>query len=313
MCIRDRCMYTALEPGAEDPEAEGDPEGEYGCTTAQLAALGDLMQRAREAAVLCPPHVLVRFLQAKRFDVEEALEAVLVTENWRSFGPQRANNILQEFEQEGSAVYVCPSKLRAVSELWEFGYHHTDKQGRPLFINRIGQGDPTQLLEVLSVQEHLLWHVQQREDCYDRIFPACSHSAGRLVDKTLSIIDVGGLNAKVLSNPQFKEAFKELSALDEAHYPEFVGRCIVINTSFMVRMAWKVISAFLNPKSVSKVAILGTDYKETLLQEVHEHHLPAFLGGACQCTPGCLQASPGPWSEILDSRAASLGLSLIHI
>ena len=56
---------------------------------------------------------------------------------------------------------------------------------------------------------------------------------------------------------------------------------------------------WLSKETAAKVDVLGTDYKEVLLELIDEENLPASLGGGCTCDEagGCHLSGAGPWQD----------------
>ena len=76
----------------------------------------------------------------------------------------------------------------------------------------------------------------------------------------------------------------------------------IVNSPFWFKAIWFVVKAFLDPKTVNKISILGSDYIKELSQYVALENLPDFLGGTCKCgSKGCLLSDEGPWKEYLKS------------
>ena len=48
---------------------------------------------------------------------------------------------------------------------------------------------------------------------------------------------------------------------------------------------------------MEKIAILGSSYQVTLLQQISAGDLPTQLGGKCQCPGGCELSDAGPWRD----------------
>jgi hypothetical protein len=49
--------------------------------------------------------------------------------------------------------------------------------------------------------------------------------------------------------------------------------------------------------TVAKIAILGKDYKDTLLAQIPKENLLKELGGGCICGKGCSLSDEGPSNE----------------
>jgi hypothetical protein len=132
------------------------------------------------------------------------------------------------------------------------------------------------------------------EKMADPRLPACSRKAGHFLETSCTVIDVANVK---LSKTEILPYFTQSSEMSSDNYPERLGKLFVINSTMFQRGVWWVLSNLLDPVTVSKIQVLGSDYKDTLLKHIPAENLPAMFGGSCQCEGGCELSDAGPWQE----------------
>ncbi|KAJ5513957.1 Cellular retinaldehyde binding/alpha-tocopherol transport [Penicillium fimorum] len=227
---------------------------------------------------------LLRFLRARKFDVEAAKTMFIDSETWRKeFG---TDDLARDFEY--------PEKEK-VSEFYPQYYHKTDKDGRPVYIEKLGKIDLNQMYKITTAERMLQNLVSEYEKLSDPRLPACSRKAGKLLETCCSIMDLKGVG--ITSLPSVYGYVKQASNISQNYYPERLGKLYLINAPWGFSGAFNAIKKFLDPVTVSKIHVLASGYQSELLSQVPAENLPVEFGGSCKCEGGCELSDMGPWKE----------------
>ncbi|XP_071937529.1 phosphatidylinositol/phosphatidylcholine transfer protein SFH9-like isoform X2 [Coffea arabica] len=232
-------------------------------------------------------HTMLRFLRARKFDVDKTVHMWLDMLNWRK--ENGVDTIIKDF------VY---NEYEDVQRYYPHGYHGVDKQGRPVYIERLGKVEPSKLMGVTTTDRFLKYHIQGFERIFAEKFPACSIAARRHIDSTTTILDVHGLNWMSFGKIAH-DLVMRIQKIDGDNYPETLHQMFIVNAGSGFKLLWNTVKSFLDPRTTSKIHVLGNKFQSRLLEVIDASQLPDFLGGACSCVNegGCLRSDKGPWND----------------
>jgi len=232
--------------------------------------------------------MLLRFLRARKFDLPQAKAMLLAAEEWRkTFG---VDDIVKNFDFKENAE---------VSKYYPQYYHKMDKDGRPIYIQRLGLLDIKALYSITTPERQLHSLVYEYEKCFNERLPACSAVCGHPVETFCTILDLKNVS---LSNfYSVKDYISQASSIGQDRYPETMGKFYIINAPWAFAAVWAVIKPWLDEVTVNKINILkSSEYQAKLLSQIDKENLPVEFGGSCQCPGGCALSDAGPWKSHKD-------------
>lgn len=242
---------------------------------------------------LLPPahddyHTLLRFLKARDFNIEKTIQMWEEMLRWRK--EYETDTILEDFEFE---------ELEEVLQYYPQGYHGVDREGRPVYIERLGKAHPSKLVNITTIDRYLKYHVQEFERTLHEKYPACSIAAKRRIFSSTTILDVQGLGIKNFTKTA-ASLLAGVSKIDNSYYPETLHQMFIVNAGpGFKKMLWPAAQKFLDVKTIAKIQVLEPKSLSKLLEFIDSSQLPDFFGGSCTCSTegGCLRSNMGPWND----------------
>ncbi|XP_077299660.1 real-time isoform X2 [Arctopsyche grandis] len=259
---------------------------------------------------------LLRFLRARDFNVEKAREMLSQSLIWRK--KHQVDKILSEYQVPQVATDYFPG-----------GWHHNDKDGRPLYVLRLGQMDVKGLLKSIGEEGLLKLTLHICEEGLSYMAEA-TKATGRPIWTWCLLVDLDGLNMRHLWRPGIR-ALLRIIQIVEANYPETMGRVLIIRAPRVFPILWTIVSTFIDDNTRSKFLFYGgKDYLQSsggLVDYIPHEFVPDFLGGPCKSlihdgglVPKNLYASGAftdrgelcPFSEDSIYRSVSLSKGNVH-
>ncbi|KAK9460611.1 CRAL-TRIO domain-containing protein [Lipomyces oligophaga] len=227
---------------------------------------------------------LLRFLRARKFDLQKAKEMFLECEKWR-----------QDFKVDEIVSSFSYDEKPLVSKYYPQYYHKTDVEGRPVYIEQLGSVNLTEMYKITTFERMLQNLVWEYEQFVLKRLPACSRKAGVLIETSCTIMDLKGVG--ISSIQQVYQYVREASVIGQNYYPERMGKFYMINAPFGFATAFRLIRPLLDPVTVSKIFILSSSYQSELGKQIPAENLPKKFGGLCDCPGGCELSDAGPWHD----------------
>ncbi|XP_052187971.1 phosphatidylinositol/phosphatidylcholine transfer protein SFH9-like [Diospyros lotus] len=232
-------------------------------------------------------HTLLRFLKARKFDLDKTIHMWTEMLKWRK--ENHVDSIIQDctYDEYDEVLHYYPH-----------GFHGVDKEGHPVYIERLGKVEPSKLMRVTTVDRFLKYHVQGFEKTFAEKFPACSIAAKKHIDSTTTILDVHGVNWMNFGKVAH-DLVMRMQKIDGDNYPETLHQMFIVNAGSGFKLLWNTVKSFIDPRTTAKIHVLGTKFQNRLFEVIDLSQLPDFLGGTCSCPNegGCLRSDKGPWND----------------
>merc|ERR1719447_2364461 len=169
------------------------------------------------------------------------------------------------------------------------GWFHLDRDGRPVFLLRLGQMDVKGIVRSIGEEglTKLTLHI-----CEEglRLTEESSHRLNKPITTWSMILDLDGLNMRHLWRPGVK-ALLHIIEICEANYPETLGRVLIIRAPRVFPILWTLVCPLIDETSRAKFLFYATDGQRGdqlaaqsagLRDYLHEDKIPDWLGGLAQ-------------------------------
>uniref|UniRef100_A0A6B2L9S6 CRAL-TRIO domain-containing protein n=1 Tax=Arcella intermedia TaxID=1963864 RepID=A0A6B2L9S6_9EUKA len=237
-----------------------------GVVEEQGIEVGKYLVRPAETEVL----LYLRFLRARQFNVQAAIAMLKEDIEWRE--KENVLNILKETPEE---ILGCPEEwiMRRVPQ-WVQGF---DKVGRPVIWWEFGNANIEKVLQHTTQEKLGRHHIYLMETFITKLSEQSEKLQYNIEDFAL-VIDAHGWKISYATSDAYNFV-KTIVGVDSAHYPERLGKVIVIRAPMALATAWAIIKNWLDPRTRDKIEILDSDYHEKLFSTVDKDQIGPEYGG----------------------------------
>ncbi|KAJ2372461.1 phosphatidylinositol transfer protein csr1 [Coemansia sp. RSA 2607] len=203
-------------------------------------------------AVLCdhPDVLLLRFLRARKWNVDDALAMLLACLRWR------IDEQLDRVVWEGEGPLNLAVMRRGIGAV-----HKTDRIGQPVLHIPVRLNDPK-----AQPAEHMVaYTVYLMEVARVVLHPPA--------EKVCLLFDTTDMSLANMDWTFFRTFLHYL----EHYYPECLGLVLIYNASWVFNGLWKLIRPLLDPVVAAKVHFLAS--RDEITTFIAPEHLPREFGG----------------------------------
>ncbi|PQE31738.1 CRAL TRIO domain-containing protein [Rutstroemia sp. NJR-2017a WRK4] len=230
-----------------------------------------------------PDALLLRFLRARKWDVDKALVMMISTMRWRALDMHVDDDIMKNGElaalEDENSADASKKKLAegflAQMRSGKSFLHGHDKAGRPMCF----------------VRARLHKQGEQSEESLERYTVFIIESARMFleppVDTACIVFDLTGFS---LANMDYAPV-KFMIKCFEANYPESLGVVLVHRAPWVFQGIWKIIRGWLDPVVASKVHF--TNNVDEMSEFVPRSHILKELGGDEDWSYSYVEPVPG--------------------
>ncbi|XP_071115999.1 SEC14-like protein 3 [Haliotis cracherodii] len=238
--------------------------------------VGDLSQKQKDILekfknkvkdILKPEHddyYILRWLRARNFDLKKSETMLRNDYSWRKH--IGADTIRED--------YKVPEVLQ---KYYIGGFCGHDNEGCPVWYEPFGYIDLKGVLQSVKKMDIIKMKVLQMEKIY-HLFRTAEEKKGHKAAQIIIVFDLDKFSMKHLWKPGV-DVMCELITMFEDHYPETLKSSFVINAPRIFPIAYNLFRPFLSEETVKKVQILGSNYKEVLINHIPPQELPTHYGG----------------------------------
>ncbi|KAI9897074.1 hypothetical protein N3K66_008096 [Trichothecium roseum] len=239
-----------------------------------------------------PDAILLRFLRARKWDIEKALVMMISTMTWRHGEMRVDEDIMKNGEAgavdneqngQGKDKQLGHDFLEQI-RMGKSYLHGVDRKGRPICVVRVRLHKQGELCEE-SLEKYTVY-----------IIETARMVLSPPVDTATIVFDMTGFSMANMDYTPVKFMIKCF----EANYPESLGTVLVHNAPWVFQGIWKIIRGWLDPVVAAKVHF--TNNKKDLEEYIEPGRIAKELGGDEDWEYKYVEPVPGENDKMKDTE-----------
>ena len=101
----------------------------------------------------------------------------------------------------------------------------------------------------------------------------------KCIFKHIAIVDCAQFSIGKHFSSEIRNILQAIIEQEQILYVENVQSVYLINTPWIFRTAWQILSTFIDPRTCAKTKVLGYDYLKELVKEIDIDQIPPKYGG----------------------------------
>eukprot|EP01035_Chromulina_nebulosa_P033425 gene33425-44756_t len=266
-----------------------------------LQQMRSALKKERAANIIPFPDVigdrrLIRFLRGKQLNITEATKQYIDFLKWRK--ENNVDNIRQEILYGGinsPLLFPFGKKILDLAPQVVISARARDKMGQPMAMEMYSFS-PATLFKQVTLKEYMTFLTYALE-YRALVMEQLSHEAEQqylkehpeidqrkvgygVVMLNFTIRDLNGVGMSHVGSDG-RSLIKAALDLGIPNYPEYLGKCYMVNVPWVFNSFWHFIKGTLDEKTLSKISLSGSsNVLESLIQEIPKESIPTTLGGS---------------------------------
>mmetsp|Transcript_43064 Transcript_43064/g.58807 ORF Transcript_43064/g.58807 Transcript_43064/m.58807 type:complete len:429 (-) Transcript_43064:77-1363(-) len=221
---------------------------------------------------------LIRYMRRTKFDLRKTCTLFREMLAWRQeYGTDEIYEKLSKMETLDASQFPHAEKIQPFYPI--LFTSNLSRDGHPLLIELLGKLDPAALMQAVTLDELLAFHVH----CVEAIALILDRKAIEKEELTRVImtVDLKGLGVGlIMQNTRWYSWLGAILKITQGNYPDMSAKILIVNTPYAFYSLWSIISRWMPEQTLAKVCLVDTNFTETLHAAIAPENLPACLGGA---------------------------------